>query len=238
MTGARPRVLLSWSTGKDSAWTLEVLRAEREYEVVGLLTSVNETHERVAMHAVRRELLRAQATAAGLPVREVSIPHPCSNEIYEREMRAAMTWARGEGIAAVAFGDLFLEDIRAYREERMAETGLAALFPLWDRPTSELSRQMLGAGLRATITCVDPRQAPAELAGRSWDAQLVEGLPESVDPCGENGEFHTFVTDGPMFDRPIRVQSGEVVERGGFVYADLLPATCPSGARSDSATRD
>ncbi|MFT5050783.1 MAG: hypothetical protein ACI8QZ_002186 [Chlamydiales bacterium] len=237
MTGARPRVLLSWSSGKDSAWSLHVLRTQGEFEVVGLLTSVNQTHERVAMHAVRRALLHEQAAAVGLPVREVSIPHPCSNEIYEREMRAAMDWARGADIAAVAFGDLFLEDIRAYREERMADTGLEAIFPLWERPTPELAGQMLDAGVCATITCVDPRQAPADLAGRAWDRQLIDGLPDSVDPCGENGEFHTFVTDGPMFERPLSVERGEVVERDGFVFADLVPSTYPSAASPDSATR-
>lgn len=220
----RARILLSWSSGKDSAWSLGVLREKGEVEVAGLLTSVNETHDRVAMHAVRRQLLAEQARAVGLPLREIAIPHPCSNEIYEREMTRAMDQAHADGIEAVAFGDLFLEDIRAYREAQMARTALRPLFPIWGEPTDRLARRMLAAGMVARITCVDPRQVPAELAGRIWDADLLAELPEGVDPCGERGEFHTFVTDGPMFERPVEVLPGEVVERGGFVFADLLPA--------------
>ena len=217
-------MLLSWSSGKDSAWSLEVLRAAGEFDVVGLLTSVNETHDRVAMHAVRRELLARQAEAVGIPLWEVPIPHPCSNEIYERAMGRAMARARAEEIEAVAFGDLFLEDIRAYRERQMADTGLATVFPLWKEPTRDLARRMMEAGVVARVTCVDPRQAPREIAGRVWDRRLLDELPASVDPCGERGEFHTFVTDGPMFARPVAVEVGETVEREGFVFADLLPA--------------
>ena len=221
------RTLLAWSSGKDSAWTLHVMReaARRDPsapEVVGLLTTVNATHERVAMHAVRRTLLAAQAAAAGLPLLEVNIPWPCSNAEYERAMGAAMERARAEGIAHVAFGDLFLADIRRYREEKLAGTGLSPLFPLWGRPTAALAQEMLAGGLVAHLTAVDPRQVPGTLAGRRWDAALIADLPPSADPCGENGEFHTFVSAGPMFSAPIGVRVGEVVERDGFVFADVL----------------
>ncbi|MGQ0553029.1 MAG: ATP-binding protein [Planctomycetota bacterium] len=226
-SSSAPRILLAWSSGKDSAWTLHMLRqaAARDPlapQVVGLLTTVNATHERVAMHAVRRELLAAQAAAAGLPLREVLIPWPCSNADYERAMSAAMETARAEGLSHVAFGDLFLEDIRRYREEKLAGTGLSPLFPLWGRPTRALAEEMLAAGVRAHITTVDPRQVPARLVGRRWDAGLIAELPPTADPCGENGEFHTFVSAGPMFRAPIPVRVGEVVTRDGFVYADLL----------------
>lgn len=219
----KPACLLSWSSGKDSAWSLRELRERAEVEVVGLLTTVNETHDRVAMHAVRRELLAAQAVAADLPLWTVELPWPCSNEIYAERMRAAVDRARAQSVSAVAFGDLFLEDIRAYRVKQMEATGMKPLFPLWGRPTEALARRMLADGLAATITCVDPKQVPAELAGRAWDATLLDELPEGVDPCGENGEFHTFVHAGPMFRAPIPVRVGETVERDGFVYADVLP---------------
>ncbi|MHC5211331.1 MAG: Dph6-related ATP pyrophosphatase [Planctomycetota bacterium] len=223
MNGRRPRILLAWSSGKDGAWALHELRRAGEVELAGLLTTVNATHERVAMHAVRRDLLRAQARAAGLPLHEVEIPWPCSNEAYEQAMGAEVARARADGIESVAFGDLFLEDIRAYRERMLAGTGLEPLFPLWGRPTRELAEEMLAAGLRAHLTAVDPAQVPAALAGRPWDRTLLDELPPTADPCGENGEFHTFVSAGPMFSEPIPVRVGEVVEREGFVYADLLP---------------
>jgi len=218
------KTLLAWSSGKDSAWSLHVLRAAGEVEVVGLLTTINEAADRVAMHAVRSELLRAQAAAAGLPLWPVPIPWPCSNDAYEAAMAAALQRARGEGVEAVAFGDLFLEDIRRYREDRMAPTGLKPLFPLWGRPTAPLAREMIAGGLRARLTCVDPRSLDAGFAGRDFDAALLADLPATVDPCGERGEFHTFAYDGPMFSRPVPIRSGEVIARDGFVFADLVPA--------------
>lgn len=218
------RVLVSWSSGKDSAWTLHVLRQRADIEVAGLLTTVNEAFGRVAMHAVRRTLLEAQAAAAGLPLWPVPIPYPCPNEIYEARMAATMARAVRDGIDAVAFGDLFLEDVRQYREERLRPLGVEPLFPLWGEPTSRLARAMLDAGVRALVTCVDPKQAPPSLAGRPWDAGLLASLPATADPCGERGEFHTFVWDGPMFTAPVPVVVGDVVERDGFVFADLVPA--------------
>ena len=220
----RARVLVAWSSGKDSAFALHVLRARDDVEVVGLLTTVNETHDRVAMHAVRRTLLEAQAAAAGLPLTLVRIPHPCSDLAYEAAMGRALEEARASGVVGVAFGDLFLEDIRRYREEKMTGTGLRPLFPLWGRPTAGLAREMLEAGLKARITCVDPRVLAGSFAGREFDLPLLADLPAGVDPCGENGEFHTFAWDGPMFGRPVPVRGGEVVARDGFVFADLLPA--------------
>ena len=220
----RARVLLAWSSGKDSAFALHVLRQRDDVEVVGLLTTVNETHDRVAMHAVRRTLLEAQAAAAGLPLTLVRIPHPCSDVAYEAAMGRALEEARASGVVGVAFGDLFLEDIRRYREEKMVGTGLRLLFPLWGRPTAGLAREMLEAGLKARITCVDPRVLAGSFAGREFDLPLLADLPAGVDPCGENGEFHTFAWNGPMFGRPVPVRGGEVVARDGFVFADLLPA--------------
>jgi uncharacterized protein (TIGR00290 family) len=217
-------VLLAWSSGKDSAFSLHVLRAMGDVEVVGLLTTINEAHDRVAMHAVRRSLLEAQAGAAGLPLTLVRIPHPCPNEVYEAAMGRVLEEARARGVSGVAFGDLFLEDIRRYREERMAGTGMRLLFPLWGRPTPALADDMLASGLRARITCVDPRVLAASFAGREFDRRLLSDLPAGVDPCGENGEFHTFAWDGPMFRHPVPVRGGDVVEREGFVFADLLPA--------------
>jgi len=216
-------ILLSWSSGKDSAWALHVLGKD----VVALLTTVNATHDRVAMHAVRTSLLRAQARAAGLPVWEIEIPSPCSNEQYEAAMSAAMERARGEGIEHVAFGDLFLEDVRAYREKNLEKTGLKPLFPLWGKPTAALAREMLAAGLRARITCIDPKKLSRDFAGREFDASLLDALPADVDPCGERGEFHTFAFDGPMFGAPVVVVPGEIIERDGFVFADLLEAPFP-----------
>ena len=221
---SRLPVLLAWSSGKDSAWTLHALRRRHDVEVVGLLTTLSDAHDRVAMHAVRRALLEAQAGAAGLPLTLVRIPSPCSNEEYERAMAAAVAEAIAAGVRGVAFGDLFLEDVRRYRERQMAPTGLELLFPLWGRPTPALAREMLAGGLQARITCVDPRVLPASFAGRAFDAALLEDLPDGVDPCGENGEFHTFAWDGPVFSRALRVRGGEVVARDGFVFADLLPA--------------
>jgi uncharacterized protein (TIGR00290 family) len=220
-----PRVLVSWSSGKDSAWMLHALRQRHDVELVGLLTTVNETFGRVAMHAVRRELLAAQAGAAGLPLMEIPLPWPCSNDEYERRMSAAVGAAHARGVTHVAFGDLFLEDVRAYRERQMADTGLTPLFPLWGRDTALLAREMIASGLRARLTTVDPRHLPASFAGREFDTSLVDDLPAGVDPCGERGEFHSFCYDGPMFHHPIDIQPGDVVERDGFVFADLTPCT-------------
>lgn len=218
------KTLLSWSSGKDSAWTLHVLRQQAGCEVVGLVTTVNEAFDRVAMHAVPVGLLERQAATAGVPLWKVPIPHPCSNADYERAMRALIERARAAGVTQMAFGDLFLEDIRAYRETQLAGTGLKPVFPLWQRPTRALADEMIAAGLAAVLTCVDPRVLPAHFAGRTFDRALLDELPPSVDPCGERGEFHTFAHTGPMFAAPIRVTVGEVVDRDGFVFADLLMA--------------
>ena len=217
----RKRVWLSWSSGKDSAWSLQVLRQEAEVEVVGLLTTLNGHFDRVAMHSTRRELLEAQARAAGLPLVTVPLPWPCSNEQYEAAMSGACEKAVGDGVEAVAFGDLFLEDIRKYRVEKLAGTGLEPLFPVWGLDTRELAREMVVAGVKTRLVCVDPKKLPREFAGRDLDAALLRELPEGVDPCGENGEFHSFVYGGPMFREEIPIESGEVVERDGFVFADV-----------------
>lgn len=218
------KVLLSWSSGKDSAWALHVLREQRDVEVVGLLTTVNETHGRVAMHAVRRKLLAAQARAAGLSLTEVPIPIGCTNEQYDQAMSAALEVAKAAGITHAAFGDLFLEDIRRYREERLEGTGIDPVFPLWGIPTRDLISQMLDGGLRARITCVDPQQLDPKICGDEIDRAFVAALPPSVDPCGENGEFHSFAFAGPMFDHDIPIARGETVERDGFVFTDFNPA--------------
>jgi len=198
------------------------VRARRQLNVVALLTTVNRTHDRVAMHAVRKSLLEAQAAAAGLPLRIVSIPSPCPNQQYERAMAVAMSRAQSEGVTHVIFGDLFLEDVRHYREENLAKCGMTPVFPLWGVPTRQLAEEMIAGGLRSYVTCVDPRKLDRSFAGREWNGALLRDLPPSVDPCGENGEFHTFACAGPMFRRPIAVEHGEVVERDGFVFADLL----------------
>jgi uncharacterized protein (TIGR00290 family) len=215
------RILLAWSSGKDSAWALHVLRQSGEYEVVGLLTTFNEAFDRVAMHAVRRQLVEAQAAAVGVPVWPVNIPWPCSNEEYERQMAAACERAVAEGVEAIAFGDLFLEDVRAYRERNLAPTGLTPLFPLWKLSTAKLVREMIAGGQRAVITCIDPTKLDREFAGREIDLALVTSLPAGVDPCAENGEFHSFAFAGPEFAHPLDIRVGEVVDRDGFVFADV-----------------
>jgi uncharacterized protein (TIGR00290 family) len=216
--------LLSWSSGKDSAWALHVLRARPDVQVAGLVTTINEAFDRVAMHGVRRRLVEAQAAAAGLPLWTVPLPWPCPNAVYEERMADLVRRARGEGITHMAFGDLFLEDIRAYRVRQLAGTGIEPLFPIWTSPdqTRNLAAAMLAAGLRATLTCVDPRRLGPSFAGRAFDDALLVELPPGVDPCGENGEFHTFCQAGPMFERPIAVRVGERIERDGFWFADLL----------------
>jgi uncharacterized protein (TIGR00290 family) len=218
------RILLAWSSGKDSAWALHVLRQSGAYEVVGLLTTFNEAFDRVAMHAVRRQLVEAQAAAVGVPLWPVYIPWPCSNEQYESAMAAACERAIAAGVEAIAFGDLYLEDVRAYRERQLAPTGLTPLFPLWKIPTDKLVREMIAAGQRAVITCVDPKKLGREFAGREIDLALVDALPAGVDPCAENGEFHSFAFAGPQFAHPLDVRTGEVVDRDGFVFADVTLA--------------
>jgi uncharacterized protein (TIGR00290 family) len=216
------KCMVSWSSGKDSAWMVQVLRQQPGIELAGMLTTVNEVHQRVAMHAVRVELLQAQADALGLPLWQIPIPSPCPNDVYERAMAAAVERAVSEGFTQMAFGDLFLEDIRRYREERLAGTGLTPVFPLFGSNTSALARTMVAAGLRARLTCVNPTVVDRRFVGREFDSALLDELPPSVDPCGERGEFHSFAYDGPMFTRPISIASGEVVEREGFVFQDLV----------------
>jgi len=220
----RPKALLSWSSGKDAAWALHVLRKTGEVEVVGLLTTTNAAFDRVAMHGVREVLLEAQAEAVGLPLWKVPLPWPCSNEAYQACMVKVCAEAMEQGIEVMAFGDLFLEDVRAYRIQNLAGTGLRPIFPIWNPATAGLARDMVAAGLKATLVCVDPRALAAGFAGRAFDEALLADLPPTVDPCGERGEFHTFAWDGPMFRQPVLVRPGEVVERDGFVFADLVPA--------------
>ena len=218
------RVALSWSSGKDSAWTLHILLRNPDFEIVALITTINREFDRVAMHAVRRDLVERQAASARLPLWDVPLPWPCSNEQYECSMREVCGRAVSEGIDAIAFGDLFLRDIRAYRERQLEGSGLEPIFPLWDIPTPGLALDMIAGGLRAKLTCVDPRVLDRTFAGRDFDTALLTSLPASVDPCGENGEFHTFAYEGPMLDRPVPVESGKIVERDGFIFADLRSA--------------
>ncbi|MBL7044470.1 MAG: adenine nucleotide alpha hydrolase [Pirellulaceae bacterium] len=222
MSGGR-RVLLSWSSGKDCAWALHVLRQQDDVEIVGLLSSFNGAADRVSMHAVRRELTEAQADSAGVPLWPVFLPWPCSNEQYEIRMQKAIDRAKEDGITHIAFGDLFLNDIREYRIRQMAGSGIEPLFPIWCSPdrTGDLTREMQANGVCAIITCVDPKQIDESFVGREFDSTLLEELPDGVDPCGENGEFHTFCYAGPAFERRIDVKLGEIVRRNGFVYADV-----------------
>jgi len=215
------KVLVSWSSGKDSAWMVHALRQAGDLAPGGLLTTFNEVAGRVSMHAVRRELVEAQADALGLPLVAVDLPFPCPNEAYEARMREAVMAAVAAGFTHVAFGDLFLEDVRRYREERLAGSGLTPIFPLWGRPTGALAREMVAGGLCATLTSVDPRLLDRGFIGRTFDAAFLDGLPAGVDPCGERGEFHTFAWAGPMFRASVPVTPGEIVERDGFVFADL-----------------
>lgn len=217
------KILVSWSSGKDSAWALHVLNRTYPGCVAALLTTVNSEADRVAMHGVRRELVEAQARAAKLPLVQLSIPQPCPNDVYEARMRAACARAVSEAFTHVAFGDLFLEDVRRYREERLAGSGLTPLFPLWGLPTAALAREMIAAGVRTRLSVVDTRVLGASFAGRELDDSLLRDLPPGVDPCGENGEFHTFVYAGPMFETPLDIETGEVVVRDPFVFIDLCP---------------
>jgi uncharacterized protein (TIGR00290 family) len=220
----RARAWMSWSSGKDSIFALHTARRDGTVEIAGLLTTMNHDADRVAMHAVRRELVEAQADRLGLPLHPVEIPSPCRNEVYEARMAAALTAAVADGVNRFIFGDLFLDDVRAYRERMLAGTGVAPWFPLWGRSTSELAREMIDAGVRAVLTCVDPAQLPSVFVGRSFDEELIADLPDGVDPCGERGEFHTFVWDGPGFRAPIGIKVAEVVERDGFVFCDVRPS--------------
>jgi len=215
------RVLLSWSSGKDSAWALHLLRQQPDIELVGLLTTLNTEFQRVAMHGTRRSVLEAQAIAARLPLWIVPLPWPCSNEIYEQRMAEACNRAVAEHIDAVAFGDLFLADVRAYRETQLKPTGLEPLFPLWGIPTDKLAREMIAGGLRAKLACIDTKQLASTFAGRDFDEALLQDLPAETDPCGERGEFHTCVYAGPMFTAPLNIEPGEIVTRDGFVFADF-----------------
>jgi uncharacterized protein (TIGR00290 family) len=217
------KTLLSWSSGKDSAWALHVLRGLSDVEIVGLMTTVNELHQRVAIHAVRLELLQRQAEALGLPLQVIDLPSPCTNSQYEAAMEKFVEESKRRGIECMAFGDLFLADIKEYREAKLAGTGITPLFPLWQTPTDRLAHEMISKGLRAVVTCVDPKLLPISFAGREFNQEFLADLPKGVDPCGERGEFHTFAFDGPMFERPVRVEPGAVLERDGFGYADFLP---------------
>lgn len=218
----KTKVLLSWSSGKDSAWALHRLRQDPAIEVVGLFTTLNQAFERVAMHGVRKSLLARQAQCVGLPLMTIDLPWPCSNEEYGRIMAGFIGEVVARGIRHMAFGDLFLEDVRAYRERQLAGTGITPLFPLWGSDTTELAQQMMAAGLRARVCTLDPKTLDMSLGGHEFDEALLAALPAGVDPCGENGEFHTLAWDGPMFQRPLAIRVGETVERDGFVFTDLL----------------
>lgn len=219
-----PKALIAWSSGKDSAWALHETRITGYFEIVGALTTVTDTFHRVSMHGVREELLRAQLDAAGLHPVIIHIPYPCPNDIYERKMAEAIAAARASGVTHMIFGDLFLEDVRAYRERELSGTGIVPVFPLWGRPTRSLADDMIDAGTEADICTVDLKKLSASFAGCRFDRVLLEAFPEGIDPCGENGEFHSFVSGGPMLSRKVAVKTGETIERDGFAYTDLLPA--------------
>jgi uncharacterized protein (TIGR00290 family) len=229
----RTKAWLAWSSGKDSAWALHTVRQTGDFEIVALLTTINRTHGRVAMHAVRESLLEAQAAAVGLPLVKVSIPSPCPNETYEQAMGDAMARARSEGVWHVVFGDLFLADIREYREKQLAACDMTPVFPVWGKDTRGLAEEMISGGLSAYLTCVDPSKLHRKFAGRRFDADLLAALPSNVDPCGENGEFHTFANEGPMFSEKIPVTAGEIVERDSFVFADLIGTTSGTCRQSE-----
>ena len=235
---SKPKALIAWSSGKDSAWALHEIRRRGDVDVVGALTTVTETFQRVSMHGVREAILRAQHAAIGLPSVIVPIPYPCPNEIYEARMAAALDDAKHAGVTHVIFGDLFLEDIRAYREQKLADTGITPLFPLWQRPTDALAREMIDAGVETYLVCVDLKQLPKSFAGRCFDHALLADLPASADPCGEKGEFHSCVVAGPMFGRRVDVMIGETVERDGFGYTDLTLRSSSPGRREAASPGD
>ena len=219
-----PKAYVSWSSGKDSAFALYEAQRSGVADVVGVLTTVNEAYGRVAMHGVRDDVLDRQIAALGLPALKVMLPNPCSNEIYQERMAQACARIKEQGVRHIVFGDLFLEDIRAYREQQLAAVGMTGIFPLWQRDTAVLARAMIDCGMVAHLVCVDPRRLGREFAGRRFDGRLLDELPSQVDPCGENGEFHTLVSAGPMFADSIDVRVGEIVERDGFVFADVIAA--------------
>ncbi len=216
------KIMLSWSSGKDSAWSLYALQQDPDYELVGLVTTVNQKYQRVAMHGVREKILQQQADAAGLPLHCLNIPSPCTNKEYEAVMQKFISIMQKNSIQYIAFGDLYLEDIRQYREKQLKGTGITPVFPLWLKPTRALAEEMIQGGLEATITCIDPKKLSPRFAGRRFDLNFINDLPDEVDPCGENGEFHSCVHNGPMFKHAITVNTGEVVERDNFVFADLI----------------
>lgn len=220
------RTLISWSTGKDSAWTYHRLQADPAYEVVGLVCTINDEAKRTAMHAIRLDLLKAQADALGLPLEIIPLPYPCSNQDYEAIMSAFIKRAEAMEIEHIAFGDLYLADIRAYREKQMAHCSISPIFPLWNTPTDQLALDIVESGTQAIVTCVDPQQMPSDFAGREYNATFLADLPASVDPCGENGEFHTFVFAGPMLPKPINISVGETIGRDGFIFTDVLCDQC------------
>jgi uncharacterized protein (TIGR00290 family) len=217
------KTLLSWSSGKDAAWALHVLRRDPDVEVVGLLSSMNRKYDRISMHATRRDLALKQAEAVGLPLETIELPDPCTNEDYDAIMRQFIAQAADRDIQCMAFGDLFLEDIRKYREEQLDGTGIEPIFPLWGTPTTDLAEQMLSAGIEAYVSSVDLKKLSMRFAGRKWSRDLIAEFPEDCDPCGENGEIHTIAVNGPMFQKPVPVEVGEIVERDGFAYADIVP---------------
>jgi uncharacterized protein (TIGR00290 family) len=220
------KTLLSWSSGKDSAWALHLLQQDPEIELQGLFTVVNRKYRRVSMHATRLDMLQRQADAVGLPLQTISLPDPCTNDECDRVMRDFVTMSAAEGIECMAFGDLFLEDVRRYRERQLQRTGIDALFPLWGADTRSLAERMLSAGLEAHVSSVDLKRLPSDLVGQKWSRALIAQFPEDCDPCGENGEIHTVVVDGPMFQKPLGFRVGEIVERSGFAYADIVPVDC------------
>lgn len=219
----KKRILLSWSSGKDSAWALHVLRRKPDVEVVGLFCTINQEFERVVMHAVRIELIKQQAQNIDLPIQLIPIPHPCGDNVYGTIMKNFVEQAKQRGIECFAFGDIFLEDVRGYREANLADTGITPIFPLWGMPTKKLSVEMVSGGLRAIITCVDPKHLSTDFAGQEYGESFLERIPANVDPCGENGEFHSFAFAGPMFKKPVNIAIGETVARSGFIFTDLLP---------------
>jgi uncharacterized protein (TIGR00290 family) len=217
------RTLLSWSSGKDSAWALHLLRQDPGIDLLGLFTVMNEKFDRVSVHSTRRELLQRQADAVGLPLQTINLPDPCTNEQCDTIMREFVMQSAAQGVQCMAFGDLFLEDVRKYREDQVSGTGIDPVFPMWGIPTRKLAEQMLSAGLDAYVSSVDLKKLPARFAGKKWSRELISELPQDVDPCGENGEIHTIAVGGPMFRRPISITVGETVERNGFAYADIVP---------------
>ncbi len=219
----KKKTYMSWSSGKDSAWALHALRQDPEIELLGLFTVVNKAYGRVSMHATRADLLNRQADSLGLSLQIINIPHPCRNEECDAIMGSFVDNANESGIECMAFGDLFLKDVREYRENQLRDTGIQPIFPIWNLPTGVLAKQMLSAGVEAYISCVDPNKVSRTLAGRRWSEKLLNELPENIDPCGENGEFHTVVVGGPMFRKKIPVHIGETVEREGFIFADIIP---------------